>query len=106
MHAENKNIAAICGGPGFLAYAGILENKKCTSGIAEKDTEKVFAGANYDHSETVVVDGNIITSKGEAFIKFGAEVARQVGLIETEEEYKQTINWLVEKNIYTPKTNN
>jgi len=62
MNEQGKWIAAICAAPKVLASAGLLENKKVTSypGTLE---EFDVAGMVYS-SASVVVDGNIITSRG------------------------------------------
>ena len=63
MHDEDKLIAAICAGPIVLAKAQIIKNRSITSFPGfEKDLLK----ANYKE-EKVVVDGNIITSRGPYF---------------------------------------
>lgn len=59
---SNKYVAAICAAPKVLATAGILEGKSATAypGILEK-----FKPATINIStEKVVIDGNIITSRG------------------------------------------
>lgn len=64
MHSEGKLIAAICASPAVvLAQTGILKNKSATcypgmEGNFGKDTK--YRGDN------VVIDGNIITSRGPA----------------------------------------
>ncbi len=62
MDAENKTIAAICAAPKALASAGLLDGKTITSypGSLEECNIK-----NSDYKEqSVVSDGNIITSRG------------------------------------------
>ena len=62
---ENKYIAAICASPAMvLSAAGIEENKYLTSYPGEA-FESLLDKANYVE-ELVVVDGNIITSRGPA----------------------------------------
>lgn len=62
---ENKYIAAICAAPAMvLSAAGIEENRYITSYPGE-DFEKALENANYVE-ELVVVDGNLITSRGPA----------------------------------------
>lgn len=58
--AEGKLVAAICAAPGVLGKAGLLEGKKatCHPGFEDK-----LLGAECCEKE-VVVDGNIITSRG------------------------------------------
>jgi hypothetical protein len=45
----------------------------------------------------VVVDGNIITAQGQAYVEFAIELARQMGLCEKEEDYENALKWF--KNI-------
>ena len=45
----------------------------------------------------MVVDGNIITAQGQAYVEFAFELARQMELSEKEEEYEAGIKWF--KNI-------
>ena len=59
---EGKLVAAICAAPIVLAEAGIVEGKNITSYPGFEDELK---GCNYKE-EKVVVDGNIITSRGPA----------------------------------------
>lgn len=58
--AAGKLVCAICAAPSVLGVAGILEGKKatCHPGFEEK-----LVGATVSEDE-VVVDGNIITSRG------------------------------------------
>ena len=62
LNSENKFIAAICAAPKVLARAGLLKNRAATSfpgAIVEED----MTGVRYQETP-VVVDGNIITSRG------------------------------------------
>ena len=58
--AQGKLVCAICAAPSVLGLAGLLEGKKatCHPGFEEK-----LSGATCLDDE-VVVDGNIITSRG------------------------------------------
>ena len=58
----DKKVAAICAAPIALNRAGLLEGRNftCYDGVQEQ-----IADGHY-HKETVVVDGNIITSRGPA----------------------------------------
>lgn len=62
FNEEGKLVAAICAAPIVLAEAGIIEGKNITSYPGFEDELK---GCNYK-GEKVVVDGNIITSRGPA----------------------------------------
>lgn len=62
--ASNKILAAICAGPTVLSDAGVLEGKECT--IYPGMEEELEAGGGKPKQDMVVVDGNIITSRGPA----------------------------------------
>lgn len=62
---ENKYVSAICASPAMvLPKVGIEEGKFVTS-YPDSDYEKMLEKANYV-DELVVVDGNLITSRGPA----------------------------------------
>ena len=62
---DNKYIAAICASPAMvLSSAGIEEDRYITSYPGD-DFERMLDKANYVE-ELVVVDGNLITSRGPA----------------------------------------
>ena len=61
IHDQGKLVAAICHGPWMLASADVLRGKKATSFFAIQDDIR-NAGADW-LDETVVVDGNVITSR-------------------------------------------
>jgi putative intracellular protease/amidase len=98
--ARSKKVAAICGGAGLLAGLGLLKGKRCTGLSSGKDPGipeyGYFSDAIFldDH---VVVDGNIITAQGQAYVEFAFELARQMRLSKREEEYEAGIRWF--KNI-------
>lgn len=58
--ANGKLLAAICAAPGVLGSLGVLEGKRAT---CYPGFESNLAGASL-YSDKVVVDGNIITSRG------------------------------------------
>ena len=65
---SGKYVAAICAAPQVLARAGIVKNRRVTSYPGEK-YRKIFEEADYVDDNTkmeecVVVDGNLITSRG------------------------------------------
>ena len=61
---SDKIIAAICAAPAVLSDAGILEGKSCTI-FPGMDDELKKGGGKPKH-DIVVVDGNIVTSRGPA----------------------------------------
>lgn len=60
--AEGKIAAAICAAPRVLAAAGLLEGKQATSYPGTLDKMPI-TGLSYS-TENVVVDGQIVTSRG------------------------------------------
>ncbi|VAX08325.1 DJ-1/YajL/PfpI superfamily, includes chaperone protein YajL (former ThiJ), parkinsonism-associated protein DJ-1, peptidases PfpI, Hsp31 [hydrothermal vent metagenome] len=62
MHAEKKVIAAVCAAPKVLAKAGLLDGRQATSFPGSLDGSNI---SNMDYLEqAVVIDGQIITSRG------------------------------------------
>ncbi|MCD6567310.1 MAG: DJ-1/PfpI family protein [Dehalococcoidia bacterium] len=60
MDRAGKYITAICGGPSVLSRAGVLKGRKAT---IYPGLEGMLAGAE-SVSDRVVVDGNLVTSRG------------------------------------------
>lgn len=76
MNKENKWIAAICAAPIALENAGVLKGKNFTCYDGAK--QGIFSG-NYQ-KETVVIDGNIITSRSAATaLPFAYALVEQLG---------------------------
>ncbi len=74
---SNKLVAAVCASPAVLADAGVLDGKECTiyPGM-ESELEK---GRGKPRMDMVVVDGNIITSRGPATaLPFALKVAEKL----------------------------
>lgn len=61
MNRAGRCIAAICGAPSVLIRAGVLEGRRATAHPSGR--EEMMAHAEYCE-DSVVVDGNIITSRG------------------------------------------
>lgn len=95
-----KKVAGICGGALLLAGLGVLDGKRCT-GMTRGEAPDIPEFRYFENTEFsndhVVVDGNLITAQGQAFIEFAMELARQMGLVNSDEEYVEGVNWL--KNI-------
>lgn len=78
---EDIVIAAISSAPMLLAKAGLLENKKYTSGILEETFEELdYLPKDNVVRKPVVKDGNLITAIGFAFREFAVTVAQSVGV--------------------------
>lgn len=94
MISEGKLVAAICFAPQFLGRAGILAHYRFTTScsvekIKELGCEDPFYRANYV-KERVVVDQNLITAQGYAFVDFTRAVCNYLGIFESrQQEYEQ-----------------
>jgi len=73
--AQGKPVAAICHGPQILISAGLLKGKVAT-GYKSIADELKNAGAVYK-DETVVVDGNLITSRQPSDLKAFMKTIRE-----------------------------
>lgn len=86
---KNKGlVAAICAGPIVLQEAGVIKNKDftCYPGFEEK----IVDGNHKDLD--VVIDGNIITSRGPALaVDFSLEIVNYLLGAEKREELKEGI---------------
>lgn len=87
---EGKLVAAICAAPSVLGAAGLLEGKHatCHPGFEEKLT-----GAMTSEDE-VVVDGNIITSRG-----MGTGIDFSLALLDCLTDYDEEVSAQVKKGI-------
>ncbi len=84
MNEKGKMVGAICAAPWALKEAGVLEGKKHTNypGFEEKTGTE-----GYIPDQKVVIDGNVVTSRGPGTaICFALELVR---LLNGEETYKQ-----------------
>ncbi|KXU04508.1 DJ-1 family glyoxalase III [Streptococcus oralis] len=76
FNQEGKKISAICAAPIALHQAGILKDKHftCYDGVQEQITDGIY------QKETVVVDGNLTTSRGPSTaLAFAYELVAQLG---------------------------
>ncbi len=74
---SRKLLAAICAAPAVLSDAGVLEGKECT--IYPGMENELVKGRGKPNQDNVVVDGNIITSKGPATaIEFALKLAEKL----------------------------
>jgi 4-methyl-5(b-hydroxyethyl)-thiazole monophosphate biosynthesis len=61
---EEKLVAAICGAPAVLSDAGVLDGKECT--IYPGMEGELAKGGGRPKTDSVVIDGNIVTSRAPA----------------------------------------
>ncbi len=94
MLETGKLVAAICFAPQFLGRAGILDRYAYTTSCsAEKirslGCEDPFNWKNYVQKRTVV-DRNLITAQGYAFVDFAKEVCAYLNIFDNkQQEYEQ-----------------
>jgi 4-methyl-5(b-hydroxyethyl)-thiazole monophosphate biosynthesis len=89
MDNLNKNIGAICAAPYALKSAGVLkQNYTCYPSVEEKINQD-----GYNPNKKVVIDGNIITSRGPGTsICFAIEIAK---ILKGEDTYNALKNGLL-----------
>ena len=90
-------IAAICGGPEFMAQAGLIVGKQITHGHEPEYAATVFSESIIEDAD-VVIDGNIITARGNAYAEFAVAVCDRLGLFANDSEKTDTLNWM--KNLH------
>ncbi|WP_281974382.1 DJ-1/PfpI family protein [Halobacillus litoralis] len=88
---QGKIIAAICGGPTFLAAADVLRERKYSTSI--DDDPEYFSYFNEDNmSESdVTVSENLITAEGNAYIEFAIAVGKVLNIFEDREDELETV---------------
>lgn len=88
--AEGKIVAAICAGPSVLGAAGVLEGRHAT---CHPGFETKLTGAE-TCEDAVVVDGNIITSRG-----MGTGIDFSLALLDCLTDYDEEVSAQVKKGI-------
>lgn len=82
--SQDKLLAAICFAPQFLGRAGILDKYQYTTScsiekIKQLGCEDPFNWNNYINQRTVI-DRNVITAQGHAFVDFAVEVCKYLNV--------------------------
>ena len=88
MNREGKWVTAICAAPALaLASAGVLEGKRAT---CYPGFESHFAASTKFSAESVVVDGNVVTSRGPGTaLSFALELVEKLAGRETAQSLRQ-----------------
>ncbi|WP_442599729.1 DJ-1/PfpI family protein [Neobacillus sp. D3-1R] len=80
LNTQNKLIGAICYGPLLLADAGILQDKEFTTSVTtDLELFDAFTREKFVN-EGVVVDGNIVTAKGEDYVDFALTICKMASI--------------------------
>lgn len=91
FHDEKKIVAAICAAPSVLGAAGILEGKKATSYPGFEDE----LGCKEYSQEMVVVDENVVTSRGlGTAMEFAFQLVSMLVSQEKSDEIREQIVFL------------
>ncbi|MFV0341623.1 MAG: DJ-1/PfpI family protein [Anaerocolumna sp.] len=98
---EEKLVAAICFAPQFLGRAGILNSYKYTTScssekILDLKCDDPFNWNNYVDCRSVV-DRNVVTAKGYAFVDFAIEVCEYFNIYENEKQKFEQLYIIKEK---------
>jgi putative intracellular protease/amidase len=88
MVQSNKLVAAICFGPQFLGRAEILKDYKFTTSCSKEKIDQLgcvdpFYRENFEMSR-VVIDRNVITAQGYAFVDFAIAVCDYLKIFDSE----------------------
>lgn len=94
LNKRGKLLAGICGtGTIYLAQAGVLDGVSYTTPVVDWTQKHAEVFGNQDPfprdgfiEDSIVVDNNIITAHGQAFVSFALEICDWFGLFECDEE--------------------
>ena len=90
--SSGEKTAAICAAPSILAELGILQGKRATANPSFMAA--LSAGGAQAETTTVVVDGNIVTSRGAGTaLELGFELVRQLLGDEAAQRVRESVVW-------------
>ncbi len=94
MINRNKLVAAICFAPQFLGRAGILSRFSYTTSCSAEKIQQLGCEDPFDRSNFInqrcVVDRNLITAQGYAFVDFAEAVCDYLEIFESDtQKYEQ-----------------
>lgn len=100
LDKKGKYIAGICGGPFLMASYGVLDNRRCTgsgSGLTPDIEDMGLFEKAVISDDSIVVDGNIVTAAGQAYVELAVELGKLMKVYKDEEEIATDLKWL--KNV-------
>ncbi len=94
MIKKEKLVAAICFAPQFLGRAGVLKEYQYTTSCSEEKIKALGCADPFDRQnfadQRTVVDRNVITAQGYAFVDFAKAVCDYLQIFDNEQqEYEQ-----------------
>ena len=90
--SSGEKTAAICAAPSILAELGVLQGKHATANPGFMDTLR--DGGAQAETASVVVDGNIVTSRGAGTaLELGFELVRQLLGDEAAQHVRESVVW-------------
>ena len=98
LHQEGKILGAICAGPTFLAYAGVLKDVIYTTTRTPERFKELGIPDPFDwdnkkpESVRVVRDDSIITATGAAYADFADAMFGALGLYRGDDDRKTLLN--------------
>ncbi|WP_082232772.1 DJ-1/PfpI family protein [Halobacillus massiliensis] len=88
---QGKKVAAICGGPAFLAAAGVLRERKYSTSIDDNPEYSHYFNEKFMSEKDVTVCENLITAEGNAYIEFAIAVGKELRIFEDREDELETV---------------
>ncbi|WP_101842661.1 DJ-1/PfpI family protein [Halobacillus sp. Marseille-P3879] len=88
---QGRKIAAICGGPAFLAAAGVLRERKFSTSIDDNPQYAHYFNEDFMSEKDVTVSENLITAEGNAYIEFSIAVGKALEIFEDREDELETV---------------
>ncbi|MDU6927316.1 MAG: DJ-1/PfpI family protein [Dermabacter sp.] len=90
--SNGEKTAAICAAPSILAELGVLQGKRATANPGFMAA--LSAGGAQAETTPVVVDGNIVTSRGAGTaLELGFELVRQLLGDEAAQQVRESVVW-------------
>ena len=90
--SSGEKTAAICAAPSILAELGVLQGKRATANPGFMAA--LSAGGAQAETTPVVVDGNIVTSRGAGTaLELGFELVRQLLGDEAAQQVRESVVW-------------
>lgn len=99
MVLQDKLVAAICFGPQFLGRAGVLDTYKYTTSCSQDTILNLGCGDPFNRTNYVdsrcVIERNVITAKGHAFVDFAEAVCNYLDIFESAEQKRELFGRIV-----------